>query len=160
MCNHEDKHLVWTTVGSNGGPLETGRQLREQCKSCGRLLAQSKAHHLAKPDTPNVDIAALKRWNDEREQHWQANAAAYQIQRATERAEWLEQHNEYLQTPEWAAKREAVLRRSGGICEGCRQAHAVHVHHISYDHWREELSWELAAVCLDCHERAHGKAIR
>ena len=113
-CNHKDKLLVWSSVGSNGDPLETGRQLREQCRTCGRLLPQSKAHHLAKPDTPNVDIAALDRWNDEREQHWRANAAAFQEQRDAERAEWLEQHGEYLRTPEWQAKREAVLRRAGG----------------------------------------------
>jgi hypothetical protein len=36
---------------------------------------------------------------------------------------------------------------------------AEHVHHLSYDHWRDELLWELVAACRKCHERAHDRRL-
>jgi hypothetical protein len=158
-CNHEVRDLVWTTVGSDCQPLETERQLREQCRNCGRLLTQQKARRLAKPDTPNVNLPALKRWNDEREERWRAQAASYQEAREAQNAEWFARYNEYLQTPEWRAKSAAVIDREKGLCEGCRKARAVHVHHLTYSHVGRELLFQLVAVCLECHEHAHERKL-
>ena len=75
--------------------------------------------------------------------------------RADQHAEWLDEHAEYLQSPEWKAKRQLVMKRAGGICEGCGERRAIQVHHTTYAHWRHEFLWELKAVCEGCHARAH-----
>jgi len=62
----------------------------------------------------------------------------------------------YLKSPRWQEVREKVFRRDGGLCQGCLQAQATEVHHMSYDHAFNELAFELVSVCRDCHERIHG----
>lgn len=69
-------------------------------------------------------------------------------------AEWRRQHAEYLLTPRWKHKCDLVKKRAGGLCEGCLEAPATEVHHLTYKHWRDELLFELVALCRDCHERA------
>jgi 5-methylcytosine-specific restriction endonuclease McrA len=68
-----------------------------------------------------------------------------------------QQYHEYLQTDAWQERRRLVLRRAGGICEGCRKARAVEVHHLTYQHIGHEFLWELVAICRACHERYHEK---
>jgi hypothetical protein len=65
---------------------------------------------------------------------------------------WYEQH---LQSPEWKAMRAKVMERAGGVCEGCRERSAVHVHHLTYAHAGKELAFELVALCDGCHAKAH-----
>jgi hypothetical protein len=31
------------------------------------------------------------------------------------------------------------------------------VHHLNYDHWKDELLFELVALCFDCHRKVHNK---
>jgi len=64
-------------------------------------------------------------------------------------------YEDYLQSPDWKAKRQLVLKRANGICEGCGVNNATEVHHFWYDNLGREFLWELAAVCEDCHDRAH-----
>jgi len=159
-CEHARKNIVWSTVNAAGEPLEGAKQLRYQCTDCGKLLANQLPHHLATPDTPNVDLATLKRCREREEQEWRDRAQFYEEKREREHQEWLEAHSEYLQTDEWQEKREAVLEREDNLCQGCRAALAAHIHHLSYEHWRDELLFELVALCEDCHERAHRRKFR
>lgn len=69
--------------------------------------------------------------------------------------DWWATYNAYLESEEWTTRRQHVLERAGGICEGCRDARATQVHHLTYKHVGRELLWELAAVCNDCHEALH-----
>jgi 5-methylcytosine-specific restriction endonuclease McrA len=71
-------------------------------------------------------------------------------------AQQREEYHQYLQTPQWAERRALVLKRSAGLCEGCRLASAEQVHHTTYAHCGNEFLWELVAICRDCHERFHG----
>lgn len=61
----------------------------------------------------------------------------------------------YLSSSDWALKRDAVMERAEGLCEGCRARPATEIHHLSYDHVGDEFLWELAAVCRPCHDRWH-----
>jgi hypothetical protein len=70
-------------------------------------------------------------------------------------AEWWTAYNWYLETAEWRAKREKVLRRAQYQCEGCGDRPASQVHHISYAHVTDEFLWELRAVCESCHAKLH-----
>lgn len=67
---------------------------------------------------------------------------------------------DYLKSDEWAARREKVMQRAGGICEGCRQRPATEVHHLSYEHVTQEFLFELVAMCGGCHARWHGQPTR
>lgn len=58
----------------------------------------------------------------------------------------------------------SAVARARGVCEGCRSARATQVHHLTYQHAGHvvpggELLWELVAVCDDCHDRAHMRAV-
>src|SRR5262249_50051141 len=163
-CEHPRRNIVWSHVNTSGDPFESGRlELRHQCADCGRLLAQQLPHRHATPSTPAVDLAALKKWVDADRQywrdHWRDRARFYEERREEEPREWFKEHEEYLRTPAWRAKRNAVIARERGLCQGCRLRPAVHVHHVTYANWKNELLWELVAVCLDCHERAHKRKL-
>lgn len=67
-----------------------------------------------------------------------------------------EQYTEYLQSQEWWDRRNKVMERACGLCEGCRQREPVEVHHLTYEHVTQEFLWELVALCAPCHERIHG----
>ena len=64
-------------------------------------------------------------------------------------------YSDYLLSPEWAKRREKVLRRANGICEGCGEARATQVHHKTYDHIYNEPLFDLVAICKACHESIH-----
>jgi hypothetical protein len=121
-------------------------QFRYQCLACGRGVSNPVAKAVLN------NSAAVPAWDEDlvvrsKELREQAHAA--------DRAAWFREYGIYLQTPAWKAKRNLVLARSKYICEGCGVARAVQVHHRSYDHWQDPFLWELAAICLDCHERLH-----
>lgn len=61
----------------------------------------------------------------------------------------------YLRTAEWQLRRSLVLKRAGGICEGCMLEKATEVHHKHYDHAQNELLYDLVALCRGCHMKAH-----
>lgn len=64
----------------------------------------------------------------------------------------------YLCSREWAVLKEAVKRRSGGVCERCMVNPMDHVHHLTYERkYAEELD-DLQACCKQCHEFIHAKS--
>jgi protein-arginine kinase activator protein McsA len=125
-------------------------QLVQQCTTCGRATSSAIKQSLVR------NPERLPKWDAEAESRYTASSAEESAaQRAKEHAAFLAEHTVYLRSPAWRARRAAVMARACGICEGCRQRAATQVHHLSYDHWKDELLWELVAVCDDCHERAH-----
>lgn len=154
-CYHEHKRVVWSSVDTHGEKLLT-RQLRHQCADCGRLLSNALPHSMACPATPPVDLEAIKNWARYDKDQWSKRALESQSIKQKRQEEWRLNYQQYLQSETWARKREAVFDRCNGLCEGCRGSSATAVHHLTYDHLGHELLWELAAVCRECHERAHG----
>lgn len=67
---------------------------------------------------------------------------------------------EYLKSAEWADRRDRVMARAGGVCEGCRERAATEVHHLTYEHITREFLFELVAICGECHARYHGQPAR
>lgn len=121
-------------------------QLVYQCLNCGRSAGNPIAHS----SVPNAH--KLSSWDDRIAENYDERRAG---DRLGEREQWFAEHDAYLKTPEWREKRRLVMQRCAGLCEGCRSAPAEHVHHLSYDHWKNELLWELVGVCESCHHRAH-----
>jgi hypothetical protein len=157
-CSHGRRHLVWTQVsGWDAEPIQT-RQLRYQCPDCGQLFGGAQRHALASPATPEVDIDLLKRYLEHREEERLEQLRLFHEQREAQSEEWRAWYQEYLGTTAWRDRRSLVLRRANGTCEGCGEARATEVHHLTYAHVGNEFLWELVAVCRDCHERFHGKS--
>ena len=67
-----------------------------------------------------------------------------------------EEYIDYLQSEQWAAKRELVLTRANGLCDvpGCLREPSE-VHHLTYDRLGEEDWRDLAAVCEPCSRLLH-----
>jgi 5-methylcytosine-specific restriction endonuclease McrA len=157
-CSHSYNHLVWTDVNSRGDSMQV-RRLRHQCEVCGALFGEFAAYALATPGTPEVDKDMLRAWNAHEDAKWRELNAAWEEQqrkRDEQDAAWWANYNNYLQSAAWRELRPRIFRRAGGICEGCRQAEATQVHHLSYKNVTNEFLWELVAVCDDCHARVHG----
>ena len=64
-------------------------------------------------------------------------------------------YREYLNSPEWKAKRKAVLKRSGGICERCRRYLVDEVHHLTYANVLDEPLEDLQGLYKPCHGFLH-----
>lgn len=150
-CTH-DRSVIRKRLDSAGRP-----HFKTQCLDCGRYgkngtMAVSKEYLTARgfdPDkVPPFDEEAF---NAAR----LAERDAIMAQVISERDARREVRAPYYASPEWAAKRQIVLGRAKGVCEGCGSQPATQVHHLSYDHFGREFLWELVAICTDCHERVH-----
>jgi hypothetical protein len=71
-------------------------------------------------------------------------------------SDWPRLYADYLKSEEWALRRDLVMQRAGGLCEGCRLKTASEVHHLTYEHATQEFLFDLVALCGDCHDRLHG----
>src|SRR4051812_46653240 len=58
-----------------------------------------------------------------------------------------QEYANYLDSPEWKAKREAVKRRCNNICERCRKYLVDEVHHLTYERLFNELLEDLQGLC-------------
>jgi 5-methylcytosine-specific restriction endonuclease McrA len=121
-----------------------------QCVDCGAsvgcLVAKTTA--LAGGEPPPFDAALDERAIEDAKRF-------YEEQRAARSQAWWDWYNAYLRTDAWWAKRAQVLKRDNWICQGCYERQATQVHHLSYAHVGDELLFELASICDECHDRAH-----
>lgn len=150
-CEHANRELRYqaTTDGR--------RSYWRQCLRCGALGSQVKVAqaeeeirqgHGPKP----VDKDLRRRFYD---QAWGPYQRWQQEQRQQEDNRFWEWYSTYLKSPRWRNKRDLVLMRANGVCEGCEDAKATQVHHLTYVRVGDELLFDLVAVCNDCHQKAH-----
>ena len=70
-----------------------------------------------------------------------------------------QKYQEYLQSAEWAAKREQVLKRDGYKCKVCgakdTPENPLHVHHWTYENVFNEPLEDLITVCKKHHHIIH-----
>lgn len=73
-------------------------------------------------------------------------------------------YNAYINSHEWKALRKRCLDRSGNKCEECQADSApgypLHVHHLTYERFTQELISDLKVLCVDCHNATHGRKKR
>ena len=62
---------------------------------------------------------------------------------------------QYLQTPEWRQRADAVKERFGGRCALCNSDKNLEAHHRTYERVGTELPDDLTALCADCHGTYH-----
>lgn len=68
-------------------------------------------------------------------------------------------YTEYLNSPEWRAKRLEVAEKANYTCSRCKKQilSGFHVHHRTYKHFGNELLSELEFLCPECHKKLHEK---
>ncbi len=133
-------------------------EFRRQCLECGANVGCVRRNTLTEADL-DVMPAWDKGIGERRSQAWNARYTQLQTEaKEAQNREWQEWFQAYLRSPRWARKRQAVLDRDEGLCQGCRNAPAYQAHHLTYAHAGNELLFELISLCRACHERAHGLA--
>lgn len=128
-----------------------------QCLECGHGIRAVKSEYVDNKiklrklnGDPSVmfDESIRRRWLE-------ARMHRPQEEKGAENREWWARYNAYLESREWKMRRALVLERCSGLCEGCRKQNADQVHHLTYAHMGNELLFELAAVCEECHRKLH-----
>lgn len=150
-CQHVSQ-FTGKTVSTIGADM-----YRRYCKNCGIATTQFLPHRTIAATVvtvvdPDKREAVVDRYISDRRDALEdiANRAANRVQPAN-RAEY----SDYRATPKWKGLRAAVMRRCSGRCEGCDNADAQDVHHLTYRHMGDEFLFELVGLCRACHDRWH-----
>ncbi len=146
VCLHDRRELRYRVI--KGGSVAYVRQ----CPDCGDTSSPVKTSVALKEadgePIPDYDENAENNYHRLKQEAFKEAERQLQGEVSTE-------YKEYLQSLEWDAKRRRVLRRAGGLCEGCLERPATQVHHHNYQNLGSEFMWQLSAVCNECHERLH-----
>ena len=150
-CPHGQTELRKRVV--RGGAV----QYVHQCQRCGESQRQPVAKAKALQacggvEPPPFDTLLLESWEHRR------NESAANISAKFSRNAFFAEYDEYLASPAWARRRQLVLNRAHGKCEGCGERPPVQVHHLTYAHVTHEFLFELVALCGECHDRLHEEA--
>lgn len=125
----------------------------KQCLTCGRSVGSA---------VPAAKVQLEPR--NDFDVSWESIAAkvsleinkriqkAHDRERAENNRDWWAWYNAYLASPEWAARRQAVMERDGWTCRACGMARATQAHHLTYAHVGCEPLFDLVAVCAECHD--------
>jgi hypothetical protein len=149
LCQHELRPRL--------KQYKTGLRAKMQCVKCGQGVGANVS--MSGVSEPWDDLLEQKTLDD-----YERCAAEYRLkneefmkaQRGERSAAWWQIYNAYLRSEEWAAKRERVMWRCGGICESCGDREARHVHHLEYPKtFGLEPLYTLVGVCVPCHKIIH-----
>lgn len=76
---------------------------------------------------------------------------------------WRKEHAKYTRSKTWKDKRELVLARDNYRCQYCDSdgdGKSLHVHHLTYNNFKNEPLEDLITLCGHCHSGAHGKDVK
>ena len=140
-----------------------GEIFAKQCLTCGARVGQWLKRDVALAlgggalGGGEVGGGALELWDETLARAWSDRLIARDREaRAAEEKAWQARYRAYLRSAAWARRRARVLARAHDRCEGCGEAKASAVHHLTYAHLGAEFLWELVALCHPCHARVHG----
>lgn len=157
-CTHIRQELRRGT-NKGGAPV-----IRMQCLDCGERIGNPVKRPSNAEELPELNDAmndAYKAGRKALKDEIDIKYIDIQLRRwkgKEQGGEYYTQAREaYMASPEWKKLRRLVMDRAKGQCEGCGQAPATEVHHLSYEHLRHEFLFELVALCNDCHSRIHAK---
>ena len=137
-------------------------QVRNQCKSCGKVSSESIGGISNRENLPPVDEFLKEKYQENnssvvRNFYTNVSTKRHEIsqkQFESNKKEWFNQYSKYLQSPEWKRKRDLVLKRDNYKCQACLTGLATQVHHKSYefvDLSGSEPCFDLISVCYPCH---------
>ena len=66
--------------------------------------------------------------------------------------------DEYYKSPGWQRRRLEAMQYADFRCQLCNaKDKQLHVHHRTYDSFKDEPPNDLIVLCEDCHAKFHGK---
>lgn len=148
-----DRRAIRLRIIANGSKIYA-----EQCLDCGRQIravSKNAPEILEMPERIPFDEVLKDTYHAREQAHRNQQAAQRERAQQEKDSAWWQWYNEYLESPTWRMKRQMVLARAAGLCEGCRCRQAEQVHHLTYRHAGNEFLFELVAVCAACHARLH-----
>ena len=122
-----------------------------------RAMAEFKLTAIDIEFLPHTNQAAQDRHNRLISQHWERRRQERKAERLNKSSPWWNWYSGYLASPQWSARRLAVLTRDGGKCRGCGKP-ATQIHHLTYYNVGREPLEDLVAACDRCHEAVHARA--
>lgn len=130
-------------------------QVRDCCNTCGERVGTAKSQKDKQwvESLPWQPDELAETYTSRRRAEREAVLLALAKKQYAERGRLTKGYADYLASDAWKAKRALVLKRCGGVCEGCGVAAATEVHHQHYDHLFNEFLFELLGLCHDCHDR-------
>lgn len=153
-CDHPRTRLVRYKT-SNG--VIVGRH---QCLGC-RWVTMSAVKKADIPNFNELPLVTIEENEAIKQKFYQSNRSNWQEategeQGALNRAFWA-LYERHMKSDLWARKRQRVIKRAAGFCEGCGDLlnDRVHIHHKTYDHLGDEFLFELLAICARCHQKIH-----
>lgn len=152
-CKHSRTQTMKVRVA--GGTI----QVRDCCVTCGERVgkAQSQKDKAWVDGLPEYSGDASTTYQDRRYRERHAFLLKLARIQHAERGRFTQFYQRYLQSVEWKAKRELVIKRCGGVCEGCGLQPVTEVHHSTYRHFGDEFLFELRGLCQGCHDRLHNE---
>lgn len=126
--------------------------LYNQCKNCGfrtqGAVKQDKILELDKIDMVDEEAMINRKSNINKEiNDFTTKFIEHQVYVS------LNHTDPYYSSEEWNVRRKMVFRRDGDICQCCLSATSTQIHHLSYEHFRNEPLFDLVSVCQPCHEK-------
>lgn len=64
-------------------------------------------------------------------------------------------HKDYIDSPEWARKKEEYYSKHPRKCQICNTEKRIHLHHKTYERLGKEEDNDLVPLCAAHHERLH-----
>lgn len=127
-----------------------------QCLECGQIDRMKTGHGPWVPKPAAVDLDAVPLWSDEAAEAAMqaARLAAASIQAEQDQEFWDRWHS-HMDSDKWQSVRHKALKRDNWLCQGCLEAAAEHVHHLTYERLGNELLCDLVSLCGDCHQICH-----
>lgn len=127
---------------------------------CGKTLAEFTGEFVS-ATIPSCKVCARSPSVIERraaqEIEWRERSRQYEEERQQQIEERRREYEIYIQSPTWKELRRKVLVRANHTCEGCGKARATDAHHLTYERFRQEMLFDLVAVCRACHEQIHNR---
>ena len=151
QCKHE--HVEPRRKEASDGSIS----VRRQCLRCGCKIEPG----IPKKSLTPAQLAALPMWDTSSEKEFntakqRAIDEAIQTARQKSADAWKRHYEIYLASEGWFRRRDAVIAREHGVCEGCG-GKATEVHHLTYSDLGNEFLFQLVALCKDCHARWHAR---
>lgn len=137
--------------------IRNGRfRLRKRCSNCGVMEARDYKSSIVK----NFDSLPILEENENsklKSKKWEEYNRFMEWIQKKQKEYFFQEHDKYLNTPEWKKLRLLVLKRDNYLCQFCLTNPATQVHHKTYERWKNEAAYDLESVCDECHGVLHSE---
>ena len=151
-CSHEDSHV--RRIEQRNGSI----RIQKVCFECGKSIGQAISATKFDEPPPFIDFDPSQRRKDYengRRREYESIIQKHVELQVRQNQKLSQEYSAYLRSEEWRTKRHKVLRRAQGICEGCLENPATEVHHLTYENFKDELLFQLIAICRPCHKKCY-----